>query len=243
VVDEFAEHKLVFDATPDFPAQLQMLEAAAPDDSFDLSIFLTHGHIGHYTGLMHLGREAQGSDAVPVFAAPRMRQFLTAHGPWSQLVELGNIKLQPAPLDEAQQVTDNLTVRALTVPHRDEFTETLAFIISGPHHSALYLPDIDKWERWSIDIRDLLDDVDYAFLDATFYAADELPGRDMSEIPHPFVAESTDHFADLDEATKAKIWFIHFNHTNPLLIDGSPAQRQVEKLGFNVARQGMRFHM
>ena len=244
VVDTRTKKKYLFDATPDLPEQLQMLEASAPDTSFALAaVFLTHAHIGHYTGLMHFGREARGSEGIAVMAAPRMFEFLAQNGPWSQLLALGNIQLLGMPINQKVQMAPGLAVRALLVPHRDEFSETLAFIIEGPNKSALYLPDIDKWDRWDTDIRALIQEVDYAFLDATFFTVEELPGRNMSEIPHPFVAESLEVFADLDPADKAKVWFIHFNHSNPLLIEGSAAQKQVESLGFHVARQGMRLPM
>lgn len=243
-VDGVTNKKFLFDATPDLPEQLQMLEANAPDARVELGgVFLTHGHIGHYTGLMHFGREAQGSEAVAVFALPRMFDFLTRNGPWSQLVSLGNIQLRAMSPSKPLQVDPNLQVTALLVPHRDEFTETAGFLIQGPQKTALFIPDIDKWDRWETDIRALLQQVDYAFLDATFFAADELPGRDMSEIPHPYVEESFDLFANLPAADKAKIYFIHFNHTNPLLIDGSKAQQEVKERGFHVAKQGMMLPM
>jgi len=244
VVDPEHSSKFLFDATPDMPEQLQMLQQLAPDADFDLDgVFLTHGHIGHYTGIMFFGREAQGSQAVPVHVMPRMSRFLAENGPWSQLVALGNIQLLALADQRATTLNSNLSVTPLLVPHRDEFTETVGFLIRGPQKTALYLPDIDKWDRWRIDIRDLLEDVDYAFLDATFFAADELPGRNMSEIPHPYVEESFALFADLPAALKAKVWFIHFNHTNPLLIEGSAAQKLVEQKGFHVARQGLRLPM
>ncbi|MCP4092275.1 MAG: pyrroloquinoline quinone biosynthesis protein PqqB [Planctomycetes bacterium] len=239
-VDGAAQQKFLFDATPDLPAQLQLLQAAAPDSEVEMSgVFLTHGHMGHYTGLMHFGREAQGTSGVAVFAMPRMFEYLTQNGPWSQLVSLGNIKLYALSPSQPLQVNPNLQVTPLLVPHRDEFTETVGYLIEGPQKTALFLPDIDKWNRWETDIRALVAQVDYALLDATFFASDELPGRDMSEIPHPYVEESFALFADLPAVEKAKIHFIHFNHTNPLLIDGSAAQQEVEHRGFHVAKQGM----
>lgn len=47
---------------------------------------------GHYTGLMHLGHEAMGASAVPVYAMPRMNDYLKTNGPWSQLVNYRNIR-------------------------------------------------------------------------------------------------------------------------------------------------------
>ena len=62
----------------------------------------------------------------------------------------------------------------------------------------------------------------------------------MSKIQHPFVQQSMELFADFAAEDKAKIVFIHFNHTNPLLIDGSDAQKRIRALGFQFASEGMR---
>ncbi len=241
VVDGGHGKKYLFDATPDLREQLYRLHVEAPDDSHDLDgVFLTHGHMGHYTGLMHFGREAVGADGIRVFAMPRMRNFLSTSGPWSQLVDLGNIEIVPIRADREINLSDTLSVVPIQVPHRDEYTETVGYRITGPSKSALFIPDIDKWRKWDTDIRDLIREVDYALLDGSFFADGELPGRDMSEIPHPYVQESVELFAELPESDKAKIIFIHFNHTNPLLIDGSDAQKQLTSLGFRFAMEGMR---
>ena len=72
----------------------------------------------------------------------------------------------------------------MLIPHRDEYSETVGFVIRGPDRSALFLPDIDKWDRWERKIADVLADADVAYLDGTFFADGELLGRDMSKIPH-----------------------------------------------------------
>ena len=241
VVDGKHGAKYLFDATPDMREQLYDLHVEAPDSSHALAgVFLTHGHMGHYTGLMHFGHEAIGADAIRVFAMPRMHDYLTDNGPWSQLVSFRNIELVRIQDGKEIILNDELLVVPLQVPHRDEYTETVGYRIDGPNKSALFIPDIDKWAKWDIDIRELVREVDYALLDATFFADGELPGRDMSQIGHPFVQESMELFADFAEEDKAKIIFIHFNHTNPLLIDGSDAQKTVRALGFRFATEGMR---
>lgn len=241
VVDSKHGAKYLFDATPDMREQLYKLHVEAPDATHDLGgVFLTHGHIGHYAGLMHFGREAVGADAILVYAMPRMYDFLGNNGPWSQLVNLRNIELVRIEAGKEINLNDDVYVVPLQVPHRDEYTETVGFKIDGPNKSALFIPDIDKWAKWDLDIRELVREVDYALLDATFFAEGELPGRDMSEIPHPFVQESMELFAEFAVEDKAKIVFIHFNHTNPLLIDGSEAQKTVRALGFRFATEGMR---
>lgn len=230
---------VLFDATPDFPEQLYQLELEQPGHTL-AGVFLTHAHIGHYTGLMHLGREAMNARSVPVFAMPRMLDYLTNNGPWSQLVGLGNITLQALVDAEAIALPPAIRITPFTVPHRDEFSETVGYRIDGPNRSAVYIPDIDKWSRWKTDIRDIIRDVDYALLDATFYADGEIPGRAMSEIPHPFVTESMILFDDLEPALRSRVIFTHMNHTNPLLDEASKESAQVLSRGYRIAREGLR---
>lgn len=244
VVDPLTKTKYLFDATPDIREQLYRLHLSAPDEEYKLSgVFLTHAHIGHYTGLMHFGHEAAGSHNVPVYAMPRMRNFLESNGPWDQLVRYENIRLRPLSDGAAVSLNERITVTPFLVPHRDEYSETVGYRIDGPDRSAVFIPDINKWDQWTTDIRQIIQSVDYALLDAAFFADGELPNRDMSKIPHPFVAESMALFDDLTSDEKSRVIFIHMNHTNPLLIDGSPAQGVVRKRGFDVAREGMRLEL
>ena len=244
VVDERAKSKFLFDATPDIREQLYQLHLTAPDNHYRLNgVFLTHAHMGHYTGLMHLGHEAAGTKNVPVYAMPRMRQYLTNNGPWDQLVRYKNIELMPLADGTPVRFSEDLVVTPFLVPHRDEYSETVGYRIDGPTKSAVFIPDIDKWERWDTDIREIVRSVDYAIIDATFFADGELPGRDMSQIPHPYVAESMALFDELTDDEKSRVIFIHMNHTNPLLIDGSPEQAEVERSGFRFAREGLRLEL
>jgi pyrroloquinoline quinone biosynthesis protein B len=239
VVDEDAGQKFLFEATPDLPAQLFALnEALATPGTLPTGIFLTHGHIGHYTGLMYLGREASGATAVPVYAMPRMADFLTKNAPWSQLVALQNIQLRPLAAGQEIVLNPTLKVRPFLVPHRDEFTETVGYEITGRHKKAVFIPDIDKWSKWPTSLPDVIKRADYVLLDATFYRNGEIP-RDMAEVPHPFVEETIKLLQTLPAAERAKVYFIHLNHTNPLLNPDSPERREVQRLGFNVATEGL----
>lgn len=226
----------MFEATPDFPEQLHMLKTESGVD--DLSgIFLTHAHIGHYTGLMYLGHESMGASGVPVYAMPQMQEYLEENGPWSQLVSMNNISLKNLSADLTIQLSNDLTVTPFLVPHRDEYSETVGYRIESSSKKVLFIPDINKWNVWERDIIEEIAAVDVALIDATFYSADELPGRDMSEIPHPYVEESMELFADLPASEKKKVMFIHFNHTNPLILDG-PERERVEQMGYRVASEG-----
>lgn len=228
----------VFEATPDFPAQLHAFQSDWDIPLNRLSVFLTHAHIGHYSGLMFLGREAQGAQNVHVWAMPRFREFLSNNGPWSQLVELGNIRLEALTAQQPVPIGETVRVVPLRVPHRDEYSETVGYRIEGPRKSALFIPDINKWDVWDLALEDELAKVDYAFLDATFYDAEEVGYRDMAEIPHPFMVETMEHLGGLPLSEKAKVHFIHLNHTNPCLDSTSHAYRSVVDAGFHVARFG-----
>jgi pyrroloquinoline quinone biosynthesis protein B len=240
LIDPDSGKKYLFEATPDFPSQLYKLETEASSEQFELAgIFLTHAHIGHYTGLMFLGHESMGASNIPVYAMPRMMNYLQTNGPWSQLIDYRNIILSPLHTDVPESL-GKLKVTPFLVPHREEYSETVGFRIDGPSKSAIFIPDINKWSQWQTDLPDLVKTVDYALIDATFYADGELPGRDMSKVPHPYVVESMKILENLDDGDRDKVWFIHMNHTNPLLDAGSKEAMEVQSRGFHIAVEGLR---
>lgn len=231
----------LFEATPDIGLQLNMMQQELHQTSFQLpaGIFISHAHIGHYTGLQFLGREALGANNIPVYAMPRMESFLKNNGPWSQLVTLENISLQAIQHQQPILLDDQLSVTPILVPHRDEYSETIGFMIQSRSKKVLFIPDIDKWEKWQEQIVDLVKTVDLALIDGTFFQNGELPNRDMKEVPHPFVEETVQRFAPLSKKEKSKICFIHFNHTNPLIKKRSLEKEQLLQQGFKVAEEGM----
>ena len=227
----------LFDASPDINKQLNFMGDRIKKDL--KGIFLTHAHIGHYTGLMYFGREALNSKLVNVYAMPRMKKFLEENGPWSQLVSLQNISIIELSNESKISIDSNVIVQPVEVPHRAEFSETVGYKIYGPNKTALFIPDIDKWYLWEKSIVDEIKQVDYAIIDATFYDSKEVNYRDISEIPHPFVTESMDLFDSIDIKEKNKIYFIHLNHTNPLLNEQSKQYKSVITKGYNVAKEEM----
>ena len=243
LIDKENRKYSLFDVSPNITEQLLMISR----DIFDqfilpTNIFITHAHIGHYTGLMYFGREALGSQGIKVNALPRMYDFISNNGPWSQLVKLGNIALNMINFRDNIEINLGLSVVPIQVPHRDEFSETAAFLIKGPSKTALYLPDIDKWSKWSISLIEILKNVDYAFIDATFYTNTEI-NRDIDEIPHPLVVETMDLLSELPDFQRDKVYFIHMNHTNQMLDPNSDITRIVLNKGFNIARLGQKFHL
>ena len=235
IVDPATEESWIIDATPDFALQL-----TAIDNQLN-GIFLTHAHIGHYTGLIHLGREVMGAKEIPVYAMPKMKTFLESNGPWNQLVALNNISINGISDKEKINLNERLSITPFLVPHRDEYSETVGYKIQGPNQSLVFIPDIDKWQKWDQDIKEVVNNNTYSLLDGTFYDIDELPGRDMSEIPHPFIVESMDIFNDI--VNKSGIYFIHLNHSNPALDSNSNAFDNIKKNGFHIAERGQSFDL
>ena len=239
VVDPQSAQRWIIDATPDFREQLRMLDTVFPPSvspGID-GIFLTHGHMGHYTGLMHLGREAMGTKNVPVYAMPRMYRYLEDNGPWSQLVRLNNISLRAIKNGSPVALNPRISITPFLVPHRDEYTEVVGYWIEGPNHSVLYISDIDKWDRWDESIKEKISRASVAYLDATFYAEGEIPGRNMADIPHPFIEESLRLFESMPAPDKTKVRFIHFNHTNPVVIPGGDARKHINDAGYRAAEE------
>lgn len=243
IIDIESKQTYLIEAGPNLPDQIKTLRnftnfktSDAPD-----GIFITHAHIGHYSGLMYLGKEVMNSSKIPVYALARMKSFIETNGPWSQLVKLQNIILHEMKENQAISLSPRIKIRALKVPHRDEYSETVGFIIEGQTKKVLFIPDIDKWDKWDKQISEEIKKVDFAFVDGTFYDGKEINNRNIAEIPHPFVIESMELFKDLESAQKSKVYFIHFNHTNPLLDQTSEESKTVKENGFNIAQSGQVF--
>ena len=243
VVNSDLRKYILFEATPDITYQLNYLknnnfqEFLLPE-----SLYITHAHIGHYTGLIYFGREALGSKNLLVKVLPKMSKFLQTNGPWSQLVAINNIQIQDTSFGISNKELTNISVTPIQVPHRDEYSETAGYIIQGKNKKALFIPDIDKWEKWDKDLTQLVEEFDYLLLDATFYDSKEI-NRDISEIPHPLVTETIDLLSGLNIKDRNKVYFIHMNHTNMMLDPDSELSKLVTSKGFNIARLGQKLYL
>ncbi|MGG0643469.1 MBL fold metallo-hydrolase [Sporosarcina gallistercoris] len=228
------------DATPDLKEQMARVQIKHKmQGQLMASIFLTHAHLGHYPGLLFLGREAIGANKVPVMAGTKMKKMLEEQAPWSQLTKLHNIDVQEICDGQPIRITPHATVTPVTVPHRNEFSETFAFWIEGTKKKVLYIPDIDRWEQWDEDIYEACEKADICLLDGTFHSARDLEniGRDYREIPHPLMIETMDRLQNLVERTE--IYFIHLNHSNPALDADNTIRNEIEHKGFHIAEEGM----
>jgi pyrroloquinoline quinone biosynthesis protein B len=243
VVNSDLRKYILFEASPDITYQLNYLknnifnEFLLPE-----SLYITHAHIGHYTGLMYFGREALGSKNLLVKVLPKMSKFLKTNGPWSQLVAINNIQIQDTHFGISNNELTNISVIPIQVPHRDEYSETAGYIIQGKNKKALFIPDIDKWEKWDKNLIQLVEEFDYLLLDATFFDSTEI-NRDISEIPHPLVTETMSLLSVLDIENRNKVYFIHMNHTNMMLDPKSSLSEYIVGMGFKIARLGMKLYL
>jgi len=235
LIDHDTGQTWLIDATPDMREQLQLLGTLSPRAHLE-GIALTHAHIGHYIGLMHLGIEAWNTDRLPLYVSERMSRFLSDNQPWRQLVESKNVRLRTVVPGLEIPLGNNLGLVPVEIPHRDELSDTMAYVVVGPERELFYCPDIDSWDNWPVDLRAFVETMEVALLDGTFFHSDELPGRDMGRIPHPPVKDTVARLAGVD----CDVRLVHLNHTNPLFRCG-PERLWLEEQGFGVGSFGERW--
>jgi pyrroloquinoline quinone biosynthesis protein B len=241
------DHTYLVDATPDLAAQLEEIHSFRhhPEGRVDRQpvdgVILTHAHIGHYLGLALFGFESLNSKNLPLWVSPRFAEYLRTNGPWSQLVRLNNVAIREFEIGKPFALEEGVTVTPIQVPHRDEYSDTMAYLIKGPNKSLFYVPDTDTWDTWTTPLPEVLKDVDYALLDATFYSPDELPDRDVKKIKHPLATVSLDLLEPLVKKGRLKVYFTHMNHSNPALDRDGAARKHIESRGFHVLDEGNEF--
>ena len=241
VVDESEKKQWIIDASPEIKFQTKLLKEKTNIKDIE-GVFLTHAHIGHYTGLMYYGNEAAGSRDLKVYAMPKMKKFLENNGPWNHLLKQRNIKLIKLSKNKTINISANLKIKPFLVPHREDYSETVGFEIATSEKKLIYIPDIDNWEKWNISITELIKNIDFALVDGTFFSEREIE-RDISLIPHPLVKDSLKLFSNLKATERNKIIFTHFNHTNPLIDESSKEHREVLSKGFRIAKEGDNFYL
>jgi pyrroloquinoline quinone biosynthesis protein B len=216
------------DATPDIRPQLHALREVGPSATGRADrkpidgVFISHAHLGHYTGLAFLGFEAIHSREVPVYATHAMAELLRQNAPWNQLVRLKNITLQELG-PGAKADLGPVSVTPQKVPHRDEYADTVGYRLRGPTKTVLYIPDTEPWST---------------ILDGTFFSGDELPGRDLASIGHPLIVDTMDLLEERVRAGTLSVYFTHLNHSNPALDPDSEARKTIKARGFHLLEDG-----
>lgn len=246
LIEPDSDRYYLVDATPDITRQIDLIpqpgfrRRAGERRPFD-GIFLTHAHIGHYAGLAVLGNEGLGIRDTPVYCTSALADFLSSNQPWAYLVDQGRIVPTPLATDRWHRIDEHFEVQLWRVPHRDEFADTVGFVFRGPRASLLFLPDINDWRLWERSAVAAVASVDVALLDGSFWSIDELPGRSVDDVPHPLIRPSMDRFQPVVDEGATRVIFTHLNNSNPALDDGGPQRAEIERRGFGVAREGMRF--
>ncbi len=227
---------LLADVTPDVKAQVAHLDAIPAYRDRQATnavdhITLTHGHMGHYTGLVQFGKEAHNAASVPTWVTPSMAEFLQSNQPWRALIEGGHLDIRSGfgPFD----LGPGFRLRLIPVPHRAEFTDTVGISIND---EVLFIPDVDSWAEWPLAESEISRHR-VCLLDASFASLREIPGRDLSQIPHPLVSDTLRRFAHL--ADGRRLLLTHFNHSNPTAEHGSAEASAVRDAGFEVAEEWM----
>jgi pyrroloquinoline quinone biosynthesis protein B len=237
VVDGEGSRAWLIDASPDLPKQIEVVSdhLQGPKRSgIPLSgVLLTHIHMGHYWGLGHLGKEGMMPKGLPVLGPPRTAEFLLDNRPFKDMAQWGAIDVRSVHPGEDLMMAKGITFRPIAVPHRDDFSDTVAWLIKGPRWRLLYAPDMDKMEDSFVD---MVTKVDMAIVDGTFYTRDEIPGA-MGTVPHPPVEESIVRLGPAMEGG-TRVAFTHLNHTNPLCDPASPEFQHVVSKGYGVVLDG-----
>jgi pyrroloquinoline quinone biosynthesis protein B len=237
LIDHASKRWWLVDATPQLNQQWE--EFAHLFGRLELSgVILTHAHAGHYPGLLYLGKEALNCESLPLYASSQMHDFLVDNEPWGVLYRNRNIL--PIVFENELnriQLSPTLRIEVMPVDHRADFTDTMAFKIFGPNRSLFFCPDIDSWENLPVPLSTIASSMDILLLDSTFYDDDELPGRNMSTIPHPRTIQTFEVLKDVSFHT---VVLVHINHSNRLWVD-SAAIADVKKRGMIVGRKGMKW--
>ncbi len=235
----------LIDATMDMPDQLDMLGRISGHPLPD-AILLTHAHIGHYAGLLYLGKEILATRRLPVYCTPSMAGFLRGNLPWRDLIDHGNILVRSIAGGDRVELDRDVTVGPISVPHRNEHSDTVAYWVQATKR-LLYLPDLDRWDGFEDAFNDIMQGSDCALIDGTFFSKGELEerrGRALREVPHPTVQETLGLFQRrILTDGGADVYFTHFNHTNPLLDPGDDSRDRVNEADFGLAGEGQVLHL
>jgi hypothetical protein len=165
-----------------------------------------------------------------------MHTFLRRNEPWKSLYERGNVSPDTFGLG-AISVDDHISIDAITVPHRAEFTDTVALSVRlDGQPRFMYLPDIDTWADWR-GAEEAISSHTLCLVDATFSSLNELDDRNIAEIKHPLVTDTIERFGHL--TTSTRIVLGHINHSNALADPESDIARQAASAGFTVAHDGL----
>ena len=216
------------------------LVEASPDIRMQLSggeyidgVFIPLATLGHLTGLQYFGPEGPDASDLSVYCCEEVEDFMMKNDPYRLLIDRDNLEMQSFSDGDKVDLQGG-SVESRQFYHQHVNYSTTGYMIEGEDRKLFYLADITEFTE---EIEACIEEADVALIDGTFWSEDEI-GR-YEEVPHPEIRRSLDQFEDLD----TKIYFIHMNHTNPVLREASEEREELEERGFSVADQGHEFQL
>lgn len=246
-------------ATPDINAQLAgfpPLHPRALRDSPISGIILTNGDLDQCLGLLSL-RESQ---PLQIYATESVRHAVTQDNrffralnrtpgqvTWHELKLYGSQTLLTADQRSSQLIVTSIPVPGkvplyLEDQVKPQTEDNIALLVrettGGP--CLGYAPCVGAS---SSEIERIMEIAECLFFDGTFWSDDELVtlgigGKTARDMAHWPLAGANGSLSMLAKSSSRRI-VIHINNTNPILRDDSPARRQLEQAGVEVAYDGM----
>ncbi len=252
---------VVVNASPDLRQQIWSASELQPDragpsrNSPIKAVILTNGDIDHIAGLLTL-RERQ---PFRIHATPRVLSVLAANSVFNVLASdvVERIEL---PLDRPVEIADTggVVVEAFPVPGKialyledaskganfgSEPGDTIGLkIIAGRSAPAFYIPGCAKIDGALLR---RVEGASCLLFDGTVFTDTELADLGVLDktgqrMGHIAIAGEGGSLHAFDRAGIRRKVYIHINTTNPILEEGSSAEKAVKEAGWQVAYDGMK---
>jgi pyrroloquinoline quinone biosynthesis protein B len=241
----------LFNASPDIQSQIESFPDLHPDDGRVIrlqAVLLTDAELDHTLGLL-LMREGRG---LEVHATESVHETLTTGtGVLKTLEAYCPVKWQPVLPGADVRLGNGLSYCAFDVPtdKRMRFAgaathgRVVGYRVSDTRsgRSLVYLPCV---QHLTPDVLDELADCSGLLVDGTCWRDDEMPSlglagktsRDMGHVPIDGPGGSLELLSPLPIDRKV---YIHINNTNPILLEDSRERRLLDRLGMEVAADGL----
>lgn len=245
----------ILNASPDIRTQLQGTPALQPESlrsTTIASVVVTNADVDHIAGLLTL-REKTG---FSLFATAEILSTLAGNSIFNVL-DPDLVPRRPITLETAFNAAPGLTICAFSVPGKVALflekenvalaeigEQTVGLIVTDGVRCLAYLPGCALIPDWLIS---RLQGIDLLLFDGTVWRNDDMQrtgtgektGARMGHVPMSGPHGSLARLTSL-QTRKA---YIHINNTNPVLQPNSPERAIVTKAGWEIAQDGMEFHL
>ena len=238
--------KHIIEVTKNLSEQLMIWSTNENELFIPETVSITHLHLGHVEGIGQFGKPVMSSKEVDVFLSHKNKNIFDERSDIKLMIEENNIRTHAKNFNQLFEPMQGcgFSLQFISIPHRSELGDTAAIIIKANKRNILFMPDQDSWEETleyysKENIREFLKmfDINEALIDGTFWSMEELPGRNISEIPHPTIQDSLKLLGKRME-NDPRISFLHLNHSNPVNDIGSKQRKLVEENGWRVSEIG-----